>query len=246
VTHGSVDQSTAIGARAHPAPTRAACESALSAPGARLLLVDGHGLFREGLRSVLEGQGTLRVVAEATTPAEALAAVTRARPQVVLTAFRLPGVEDGAVVNALTRAHPELPVVVLTAVPPEESMHLALQAGAQAFLMRDAPAQLLAKAIAAALAGDIWVQREAMARVVRHERNQEARRGGEKQVRLSPRETEVLRLLTTGASTAEIAETLFITTSTVRVHVLRILEKLGVRTRIAAVRYALRAGLAEP
>jgi two-component system, NarL family, response regulator DevR len=244
VTQGSVDRPTSVCARAHP--TRTADEVVPSAHGARLLLVDGHGLFREGLRSVLEGQGTLRVVAEAATPAEALAAVARARPQVVLTAFRLPGVEDGAIISALTRAYPELPVVVLTSVPPEESMRAALQAGAQAFLMKDTPAQLLPKAIAAALAGDIWVQREAVAQVVRHERNQETRRGGDRQVRLSPRETEVLRLLTTGASTAEIAETLFITTSTVRVHVLRILEKLGVRTRIAAVRYALRAGLAEP
>jgi DNA-binding NarL/FixJ family response regulator len=244
VTQGSVNRPTAVCARAHP--TRTADGIAPCVHAARLLLVDGHGLFREGLRSVLEGQGALRVVAEAATPAEALAAVTRARPQVVLTAFRLPGAEDGAVVSALTRAHPELPVVVLTSVPPEESMHPSLQAGAQAFLMKDTPAQLLPKAIAAVLAGDIWVQREAMAQVVRHERNQEVRRSGDKQVRLSPRETEVLRLLTTGASTAEIAETLFITTSTVRVHVLRILEKLGVRTRIAAVRYALRAGLAEP
>ena len=244
MTQGSVDRPTAGCARAHP--TRTADDVAPVGHGARLLLVDGHGLFREGLRSVLEGPGTLRVVAEATTPAEALAAVARARPQVVLTAFRLPGVEDGAVVSALTRAHPGLPVVVLTSVPPEESMHSALQAGAQAFLMKDTPAQLLPKAIAAVLAGEIWVQREAVAQVVRHERKQEARRGDDTQVRLSPRETEVLRLLTTGASTAEIAETLFITASTVRVHVLRILEKLGVRTRIAAVRYALRAGLAEP
>jgi DNA-binding NarL/FixJ family response regulator len=207
--------------------------------------VDAQDLFREALRAVLEHSWGLEVVAEATTAAEALAAVRRTAPDVVLTSYRLPGEADGAVVAELAQHHPDLPAVVITAVPPEECLYVALQTGAQGFLMKETDAELVVKAISAVRAGEIWVQREALARSVTHMRAHAVDASGAP-IPLTPRETEVLNLLAVGASTAEIAEALFITSSTVRVHVLRILEKFGVSTRIAAVRSAIRAGLVAP
>lgn len=216
-----------------------------SAAGTSVLLVDGHGLFREALCAVLEGAHGLRVVAEAGRLSEALAAVARARPEVVVTDFRLPEAEDGAVVAELSRLRPGVPVVVLTAVPPAQCLHAALQTGAQGFVMKDAAAYLLAKAIAAVRAGEIWVQREAFAQQVQHLRGQAARMAAGS-ASLSSRELQVLRLLAGGASSGEIARDLSITPSTVRVHLLHVLEKLGATSRVAAVRQAIRLRLVDP
>jgi DNA-binding NarL/FixJ family response regulator len=211
----------------------------------RVLLVANQGLFREGVRSVLEQTAGLRVVAEAGSLAEARAAIRRAQPEVVLAEYRLPGEEDGAVISGLTRLHPELPVVVLTDVPPEQCLQPALQAGAQGFVMKEAAGDLVLKAIAAVRAGGVWVQREAFTRSVHHARGQITGRTAPKSP-LSAREREVLGLLATGASTTEIAKVLFITTSTVRVHVLHVMEKLGAESRISAVRRAIALGLVDP
>ena len=216
-----------------------------AAGSARVLLVANQGLFREGVRSVLEQTAGLRVVAEAGSLAEACAAIRRALPEVVLTEYRLRGEEDGVVISELTRLHPELPVVVLTEVPPEQCLQPALQAGAQGFVMKEAAGDLVLKAIAAVRGGGVWVQREALARSVRHARRRIA---GETEPKapLSAREREVLELLATGASTAEIAEALFIAKSTVRVHALHVMEKLGAESRISVVRRAIALGLVDP
>jgi DNA-binding NarL/FixJ family response regulator len=212
--------------------------------GTRLLLADGQGLFRQGLRAFLGRFGGLRVVGEATCVQEARAAVQREGPDMVLTDYRLPGGKDGAVISELTRLDPGLPIVVLTAIPPEECLYAALRAGAQGFVMKEAPGDLVARAIAAVRAGDVWVQREAFARAVLHARGKEA--GGDSpRPSLTPRETEVLALLATGVSTGEIAEVLFIASSTVRVHVLRVAGKIGAKSRIDAVRRAIRLGLVD-
>jgi DNA-binding NarL/FixJ family response regulator len=212
--------------------------------GTRLLLADGQGLFRQGLRAFLGRVGDLRVVAEAACVREARTAVQRERPDMVLTDHRLPGGEDGAVISELTRLDPGLPIIVLTAMAPEECLYAALRAGAQGFVMKEAPGDLVARAIAAVRAGDVWVQREAFARAVLHARGTVAR-GDSPRPSLTPRETEVLALLATGMSTAEIAEALFVASSTVRVHVLRVVGKLAARSRIDAVRRAIRLRLVD-
>ena len=212
--------------------------------GTRLLLVNGQGLFRQGLRAFLGRFGDLRVVAEATCVREALTAVQRERPDVVLTDYRLPGAEDGTVIPELTRLDPGLPIAVLTAIAPEECLYAAPRAGAQGFVMKEAPGDLVARAIAAVRAGALWVQPEAFARAVLHTRSKVAR-GDSPEPSLTPRETEVLALLATGMSTAEIAEALFVASSTVRVHVLRVVGKLAARSRIDAVRRAIRLRLVD-
>jgi DNA-binding NarL/FixJ family response regulator len=208
----------------------------------RIVLVDGEELFRQGLRLVLERSGAAHVVVEATGLEEACAAVRRADPEVVVTDYRLRGEQDGGVVSEFLRLWPELPVVVLTEVPPEECLQALLQAGVQGFVMKSAAVHLVALALAAVRSGDIWVQREAFARVVRSMRRA-AEQGADLKAPLSTREQEVLALLASGASTTEIAEALFISQSTVRVHAQRLSEKLGAKSRIEAVRRALRLGL---
>ena len=208
----------------------------------RLLVVDGEQLFRQGLRSVLEKSGAACVVAEATGLEEACAAVRRTSPEVVVADCRLPGEDEGATIAELVRQWPALPVVVVTDTPPEECLYGLLQVGAQGFVMKSAPAQLVALALAAVRAGEIWVQREALTRAIRSMRKP-AEQADTLKAPLTAREQEVLTLLATGATTAEIAGTLFITESTVRVHALRLAEKLRAKSRVEAVRRALRLGL---
>lgn len=203
----------------------------------RVLLVDGQRLFREGLCALLEKSSKLRVIGQASTTSEAIAKALAAKPDAVVTAFSLPGEEHAALVRELRKVCPDIHVVVLTGHDPEEALSQSLQAGAEGFVLMDATPDLVEKAVVAACSGEIWVQREAMRYALGsfHARTEGPPRGPT----LSPRELEVLRLLAAGASTREIAETLFISQSTVRVHLASLCRKLEVPNRILAVRKAL-------
>jgi DNA-binding NarL/FixJ family response regulator len=208
-----------------------------------VLLVDGQRLFREGIRALLQRSPKVRVVDDAASTSEAIAKALKLRPDVVLTAFLLPGEERGALVRELHRVCPETPVVVLAGSGAEEALSQALQHGAQGFVLKDATADLVVKALKAVCAGEVWVQREAMTRGVGQLREQPG--GADHRPNLSPRQLEVLRLLAVGASTDKIAGALYVSPSTVRVHIAGVFRKLQVRNRIEAVRKALKQGLVD-
>ena len=208
----------------------------------RVLIVDGHRLFREGLCALLHRHPELHVVDDVGTAAEAVAKALSTKPDVVVTAFVLRDGTRGAVVRELRTVCPEIPVVVLSGGDAEEALSQALEEGAAGFLLRDATADLVVKAIQAVCAGEIWVQREAMKQVFGKRRDQRPSTN-KGPTTLSPRESEVLRLMADGATTTEIAGRLFISPSTVRVHIMGIFRKLQVRNRIEAVRKALLDGL---
>jgi len=208
----------------------------------RVVIADDQPMMRAGFKAVLEATGNIEVVAEAGTGTEAVQAATEHSPDVVLMDIRMPGM-DGI---EATRRLPRQRVLILTTFGLDEYILDALRAGASGFLLKDAPTQEVIAAVRAVAAGDAVLS----ATVTRQLLDQVARRLPAPITRepdtadaLTSREQEVLRMLATGLSNAEIAEALTVSEPTVKTHVSHILGKLGVRDRVQAVIYAYETGL---
>lgn len=205
----------------------------------RVLLVDDHELIRQGLRRALERDDEFEVAGEAGSVAEALQRVADDPPDVVVFDVRLP---DGSGIDAVREvraSHPEMGLVVLTMYAGDEQLFAALDAGASAFVPKDAPAEdVLAAARQASrsprsfTAPDLG---EAM-----------KRRMSPSGPQLSPREKEVLDLLAEGFGVAQISRRLFISESTTKTHISKLYEKLGAGNRAQAIMAALKMGLIQP
>jgi DNA-binding NarL/FixJ family response regulator len=206
----------------------------------RVLIADDQPLMRAGFRAVLEASG-FEVVAEAGDGEEAIRAAEQHRPDVVLMDVRMPGT-DGI---EATRRLPRHRVLVLTTFGLDEYIVEALRAGASGFLTKDAPTQELVAAVRAVAAGDAVlspaVTRRLLDRVARRLPTASGTPGGPEA--LTEREREVLRLLASGLSNAEIAAALVVAEPTVKTHVSNLLGKLGLRDRVQAVIYAYENGL---
>lgn len=212
----------------------------------RVLLVDDHRLVREGLRRSLEEAG-FTVVGEAENGADGLRLAEELRPDLVLMDVSMP-VMDGITATARIRAVEGPPVLVLTTFDDDEVLWGALQAGAAGFLLKDAPADELIRAIRTVAAGGSWLDQRVTPRVlevVRSGARGEPPPNGLIE-RLSEREREVLVLMSHGASNPEIAGRLFVSERTVKGHVGSIFAKLGARDRAAAIILAYESGLVAP
>ena len=207
----------------------------------RVLVADDQPLMRAGFRAVLEATGSIEVVAEAGDGEEAIRAADAHRPDVVLMDIRMPGT-DGI---EATRRMPHRRVLVLTTFGLDEYIVEALRAGASGFLTKDAPAAELVAAVRAVAAGDAVlspaVTRRLLDRVGR--RLPHASPAGDGLGELTEREREVLQLLASGLSNAEIASALVVAEPTVKTHVSNVLGKLGLRDRVQAVIFAYENGL---
>jgi DNA-binding NarL/FixJ family response regulator len=208
----------------------------------RVVIADDQPMMRAGFKVVLEATGNIEVVAEAGTGEEAVQAATEQMPDVVLMDIRMPGM-DGI---EATRRLPRQRVLILTTFGLDEYILDALRAGASGFLLKDAPTQEVIAAVRAVAAGDAVLS----ATVTRQLLDQVARRLPAPITRepdaaeaLTAREQEVLRMLATGLSNAEIAQALTVSEPTVKTHVSHILGKLGLRDRVQAVIYAYETGL---
>ena len=208
----------------------------------RVVIADDQPMMRAGFKAVLEATGNIEVVAEAATGTEAVKAATEHMPDVVLMDIRMPDM-DGI---EATRQLPRQRVLILTTFGLDEYILDALRAGASGFLLKDAPTQEVIAAVRAVAAGDAVLS----AGVTRQLLDQVARRlpapitrEPETAEALTAREQEVLRMLATGLSNAEIAEALTVSEPTVKTHVSHILAKLGLRDRVQAVIYAYETGL---
>ncbi|VXC24491.1 response regulator [Pseudoclavibacter sp. 8L] len=212
----------------------------------RVALVDDQDLVRTGFRLVLEADGDFTVVGEASGGRAGVALAARTRPDVVLMDVRMPDLDGIAATRMIVRDSP-VRVIVLTTFDSDSSVTQALHAGASAFLLKDVrPAELM-QAIRDVHAGD-FVLPPALARDVGELADPDAARtlppsGAPELSVLSPRELEVLIAIGQGLSNPEIAVELFLSESTVKSHVGRILAKLELRDRIQAVILAHRAGL---
>jgi len=208
----------------------------------RVVIADDQPMMRAGFKAVLEATGNIEVVAEAATGQEAVQAATEHSPDVVLMDIRMPDM-DGI---EATRRLPRQRVLILTTFGLDEYILDALRAGASGFLLKDAPTQEVIAAVRAVAAGDAVLA----AGVTRQLLDQVARRLPAPITRepdtaeaLTAREQEVLRMLATGLTNAEIAEALTVSEPTVKTHVSHILSKLGLRDRVQAVIYAYETGL---
>jgi RNA polymerase sigma factor (sigma-70 family) len=211
----------------------------------KVLIVDDHPLFREGLRQCLEARKELRVVAAVGGGEEMWRALrTHGRPHIVLMDVEMPGESGIELTKALHEKHPEVRVVMLTAFSDSERVFSALKAGAVGYLLKNVSPDEIRATVERAAAGEPMLSGEIAGRVLREfERERQEERYREQLAGLTAREEEILKLLATGESNREIGKRLFISEQTVKNHVASIFRKLQVNDRTKAALLALKLGL---
>ena len=209
----------------------------------RILLVEDQTLVREGLRSLLAFAKDLEVAGEAGDGEEALFAIPRIRPDVVLLDIRLPKKNGLEVLQELSRAGALPPTIILTTFDDDALLFEALRAGARGFLLKDVTFEQLTSAIRQVAAGGRLIQPAVTERAIRSlSEAPRAFESSEVPEPLTGREQEVLRLFSAGMSNREIGEALGVVEGTVKNHVHSILQKLGVRDRNRAMLKAIELG----
>ncbi|QHC65329.1 response regulator [Rathayibacter sp. VKM Ac-2759] len=217
--------------------------------GIRVVLVDDHALMRQGISTILSAQADIDVVGEASSGEEALEVVAGAHPDVVCMDVEMPGIGGLEATRRMLADPAETArVLVLTTFEREDYLLEALDAGASGFLLKNSPPEHLVFGVRAIAAGEALLApeltRAVIERAVARDRMPAAPRAAVLD-QLTPRETEVLRLLAQGLSNDEIAERLVVGRATVKTHVSNVLLKLSLRDRVQAVAYAYRSGLVD-
>jgi DNA-binding NarL/FixJ family response regulator len=215
----------------------------------RIVVADDHQVVRNGFAELLASQEDLEVVATAADGAEAVQVCRELRPDIVLMDVRMPGM-DGIEATRQLAADGNAPrVIILTTFDLDEYVYDALRAGASGFLLKDVTAERLFDAVRVVANGEALLAPGVTRRLIRdfaamRPKSDDASRAA--LAGLTPRETEVLRLVADGLSNPEIAERLVVTEETVKTHVSRVLRKLGLRDRTQAVVMAYESGLVVP
>ncbi len=203
----------------------------------RVLIADDHGVVRQGLVMYLKLDPEIEVVGEASNGEEAVSLAHDLKPDVVLMDVLMP-VMDGITATERIKAEvPEVEVVALTSVLDDGAVTGAVRAGAMGYLLKNTRPQELCRAIKGAAAGQVQLDPEAAAKLMRE------MRAPEKSETFTEREAEVLRLLARGKANKQIARELYVEEKTVKAHVSAVLRKLSVSSRTQAALYAVRTGL---
>ena len=214
----------------------------------RVVLADDQALVRTGFRAILEGREDIDVVGEAANGREAIRIVDEQRPDVVLMDIRMPELDEIAATRHLVDAEAPARVIMLTTFDLDELVVGALRAGASGFLLKDAGADELVQAVRVVAQGDALLAPAVTRRLL--ERFAAGTEGDEPPPpdldELTPREFEVLKLVASALSNAEIAERLIVSEATVKAHISAILRKLDLRDRVQAVVLAYDLGLVTP
>ncbi len=216
----------------------------------RVLLVDDQALVRAGFRMILDAEADVEVVGEAADGAEAVRQVRDLRPDVVLMDIRMPELDGLEATRRIIAAGEDAPrILMLTTFDLDEYVYEALRAGASGFMLKDTPPEQLVSAIHVIAEGDALLSPSITKRVI----SEFVRGTGPKPQAqfprledLTARETEVLKAIARGLSNAEIARELFVSETTVKTHVARILMKLHLRDRVQAVVLAYESGVVSP
>lgn len=213
----------------------------------RLLVVDDHTLFRRGLVALLGADPSLEVVGQGADAGEALRLAGALQPDVILLDNHLPGVRGIEALPGLKEAAPAARILLLTVSEDADDLAAALRAGAHGYLLKTIEGEQLAQAIHRAMAGEAVVSPELTGKLVVAFQNAGAaappQPAPEAVTLLSPREQQVLQEIATGASNKEIARTLEIAETTVKIHVQHILRKLQLSSRVQAAVYATGNGM---
>lgn len=196
-----------------------------------VLLVDDHALVRAGLAAILEASGSVQVVGQCSDGADAAAAVADLEPDVVLMDLSMPGMDGVSATREVLAARPGTPVVILTSFSEQPRVRGAIDAGASGFMLKDSEPQALVAGVLAAARGEAPLD----PRVTKALLPTAGRSDGE---RLSPREREVLGLVSQGMANKQIARALGIAERTVKVHLNSVFRQLGVADRTSAALWA--------
>ncbi len=212
----------------------------------RVLVVDDDALVRAGLSMLLAGAEDIEIVGEAADGSEVAQAVAEHQPDVVLMDIRMPGM-DGLAATELLRAQAEAPeVIVLTTLEADDYVLRALRAGASGFLLKDTPPAEIVRAVRAVAAGEPMLSPKITRRLIGHVADSAGdhrqRHAREQLDRLTDREREVAVAIGLGKSNAEISRELYMSVSTVKAHVSRVLEKLEFNNRVQIALLAHDAG----
>ena len=212
-----------------------------------VVVADDQSAVREGLVLLLGTLPGIAVAGQADNGEAAVDLVAGVHPQVVLMDLNMPGCDGVEATRRIRDSHPRTQVVVLTTYSDDNSIISALQAGALGYLTKDASRAEIGRAVLAAAAGQAVLDPEVQQRLlIAAVRAPAAAAAGSSDTDLTPRESEVLRLIAEGKSNREIARALFVSEATVKTHVNRIFAKTGSRDRGQATRYAYQHGYAEP
>ncbi len=211
----------------------------------RVLLVDDHTLFRSGVRALLQRHDEFEVVGESADSLEGVKRARELKPDVVLLDLHMPGVSGKDAVKLFLEQSPETRVVMLTVSEAADDLVDTLRAGASGYLLKNIETETLLDSIRRAVSGDSVVSAEMTTKLVKGLRATSAGEdsAADKET-LSPREHEILGYVAKGASNKEIARTLDLAESTVKIHVQHILRKLNLSSRVQAAVYAIEHGLA--
>lgn len=214
----------------------------------RVVIVDDQALVREGLRALLGRADDIEVVGEATDGNDAVRVVERTEPDVVLMDIRMPGTDGITATRRILGASPStrIRVVVLTTFDSDDNILDAIGAGATGFLVKDLAPEELRTAVRTVAAGEAMLSPTVTRRVMQAAARSPRVRGTEMLSVLTEREREILAEVGRGLSNDEIGRELFISPTTVRTHVTRILAKLQARDRANLVAIAFRTGLVPP
>ncbi len=211
----------------------------------RILLADDHAMVRRGLRHVLDAQPDLEVVAEADDGRSAIAVALEGEIDLAILDVTMPRLTGLQAARELLKRRPDLRVLMLSMHDNEEYFFEALRAGASGYVLKSAADRDLVEACRATMRGEPFIYPEAVKTLIRD--YLERARDGEQVPTdpLTPRESEIVKLIAEGYSNKRIAEELVISDKTVERHRANVLEKLGMHDRVELTRYAIRRGLVE-
>ncbi|MBM6619187.1 response regulator [Bacillus suaedaesalsae] len=202
----------------------------------KLMLVDDHAILRDGLRNLLEIEEDIQVVGEAVSGEDAIGNIGECNPDVVLMDINMPRMNGVEVTGILKKLYPEIKILVLTMHNHDEYFLAAIREGADGYLLKDAPFDQVIDAIRSVARGESVIHPSMTKKLLNlHQQKKQE----ENENALTEREKEVLQCLVEGLSNKEIADKLFISDKTVKIHVSKIFKKLNVKSRSQVVIYAV-------